>query len=221
MEEMRQHAGLQKNNFIYKNTVTYNYSKEYEQLKNIYKKLHKEGTSLESAENIFDGKSLKFFFKAIKQVITITNSKSIIDFGCGKAKYYFEEVLIENKKYHNIQSYWDIDNITLYDPGYRKFQTYPNKILDGVICVDVVEHIPEADVEKFIEEIFSLATKFVFIVIACYPAKKYLPDGRNVHLSIKKPEEWQRIISKVKKIHPTINPFVICSETRKKFVTVS
>ena len=115
----------------------------------------------------------------------------------------------------------DIDNITLYDPGYRKFQTYPNKILDGVICVDVVEHIPEADVEKFIEEIFSLATKFVFIAIACYPAKKYLPDGRNVHLSIKKPEEWQRIISKVKKIHPTINPFVICSETRKKFITVS
>ena len=43
--------------------------------------------------------------------------------------------------------------------------------------------------------LFHLAKKFVFIVISCYEGKKQLPDGRNVHLSIKNPKEWEKIIS--------------------------
>ena len=31
--------------------------------------------------------------------------------------------------------------------------------------------------------------------IACYPAKKTLPDGRNVHLTIKNPDNWKILIS--------------------------
>ena len=84
----------------------------------------------------------------------------------------------------SLQGYWNIDDVFLYDPGVKDFAKYPKKKADGVICVDVVEHIPENDVIKFIEELFKLANKFVFIVIACYPAKKTLPDGRNVHLSL-------------------------------------
>ena len=72
----------------------------------------------------------------------------------------------------------------MYDPGVTDFSKYPTKKADGVICIDVVEHIPENDAISFIEELFKLANKFVFIVIACYPAKNTLPDGRNVHLCI-------------------------------------
>ena len=38
------------------------FSKEYKDTLEIYKKLHLNGTELDSAENTFDGKSLKFFF---------------------------------------------------------------------------------------------------------------------------------------------------------------
>ena len=93
--------------------------------------------------------------------------------------------------------------------------------MDGVICIDVVEHIPSEDVIDFIEDIFKLAKKFVFIVIACYSAKKKLPDGRNAHLSIKNPKEWEEIISKFKIKYPNISPFVICSTSREKFIAVS
>ena len=64
---------------------------------------------------------MKFFFQPIKQVIDLTKSKSIIDFGCGKAKYYFEEIIIKNNSYSNINNYWNIDDIYLYDPGVNKF----------------------------------------------------------------------------------------------------
>ena len=132
------------------------FSKEYEKTLNVYKKLHLEGTKFDSPENTFDGKSLKFFFNPIKQIIDSSNSKSLIDFGCGKAKYYNEEVIINNTQYINIASYWKINDYFLYDPGVKVFSKYPMNKADGVICVDVVEHIPEQDVINFIEELTAL-----------------------------------------------------------------
>ena len=197
------------------------FSKEYEKTLNVYKKLHLEGTKFESPENTFDGKSLIFWFHPIKQIIDSSNSKSLIDFGCGKAKYYNEEVIINNTQYKNITSYWKINDYFLYDPGVKIFSKYPTNKADAVICVDVVEHIPEQDVINFIEELFRLANKFVFIVIACYPAEKQLPDGRNVHLSIKEVDEWKKIISEIRTKFSDISPYVICSTQRKKFVAIS
>ena len=197
------------------------FSKEYQSTLEVYKELHSKGTNLEDPEKTFDGKSLKFFFHPIKQVIELTKSNSIIDFGCGKAKYYFEEIYINKQSYCNVSNYWNTDNVYLYDPGVLSFSKYPNKKADGVICIDVVEHIPEVDIINFIEELFKLANKFVFVVIACYPAKKTLPDGRNVHLCIKTPEEWKKIIINIKAKFPAISPYIICSTKRKQFVAVS
>ena len=148
------------------------FSENYQNLIKIYADMHNNGTIWDDAESTFDGKSLKYFFSPIKQVIDLTKSKSLIDFGCGKAKYYFEKVKIDNVTYNNIAAFWKIQKYFLYDPGVKSFSKYPDKKSDGVICIDVVEHIPEQDVIKFIEEIFRLANKFIFVVIACYPAKK-------------------------------------------------
>ena len=100
------------------------FSKEYKDTLEIYKKLHLNGTELDSAENTFDGKSLKFFFQSIKQVIDLTKSKSVIDFGCGKAKYYFENIKIDNVNYNNIVNFWEIQKYFLYDPGIESFSKY-------------------------------------------------------------------------------------------------
>ena len=40
------------------------YSKDYQETLNAYKKMHLEGTSNDDAENTFNGKSLRFFFKS-------------------------------------------------------------------------------------------------------------------------------------------------------------
>ena len=197
------------------------FSKEYKDTLEIYKKLHLNGTEFDSAENTFDGKSLKFFFQPIKQVIELTKSKSIIDFGCGKGKYYFEEIVVNKKSYSNIKNFWNINDIFLYDPGVENFSKYPSRKADGVICVDVVEHIPEDDAINFIKELFKLANKFVFIVIACYPAIKTLPDGRNVHLCLKSANDWKKIIKDIKLKFSNISPYVICATGRKEFVAVS
>lgn len=197
------------------------FSNEYYQTLEFYKKLHNEGTDLEDAKNTFDGKSLRFYFKSINQIIKSTNSISIIDFGCGKAKYYFENIEIEGLKFDNVAHYWGIKKYYLYDPGVESFSKYPIEKADGVISIDVIEHIPEQDVLNFIDRIFKLSNKFIFMVIACYPAIKNLPDGRNVHLSIKSSDEWKKIISEFKIKYPQISCYVICATERNRFVAVS
>ena len=97
------------------------FSKEYQSTLEVYKELHSKGTNLEDPEKTFDGKSLKFFFHPIKQVIELTKSNSIIDFGCGKAKYYFEKFYINQQLYHSVSNYWNIDDVYLYDPGVLSF----------------------------------------------------------------------------------------------------
>ena len=205
---------------IIKNKTTI-FSREYQETLNLYKKMHVDGTVFDDAQNTFDGKSLKFFFHPIKQIIDSTKSTSLIDFGCGKAKYYFENIKINNTDYKNIAHFWKIQKYFLYDPGVKNFSQYPSEKADGVICIDVVEHIPEQDVIKFIDAIFKLAKKFIFVVIACYSAKKTLPDGRNVHLCIKTTDEWKKIILDIRVKYPHVSPYIICATARKKFVVVS
>ena len=190
------------------NNKNNSFSKEYKDTLEIYKKLHLNGTELDSAKNTFDGKSLKFFFQPIKQVIDLTKSNSIIDFGCGKAKYYFEEVKINNKSYSNISNYWNIKDFYLYDPGVKNFSAYPPRKADGIICIDVVEHIPETDIGWVVDEIIERADKMVFFNIACYPALKTFTDGTNVHVSIFDPNDWLQFFKEKIRGHKDLSIYI-------------
>jgi len=51
-------------------------------------------------------------------------------------------------------------------------------------------------VDAVIESIFSKALDGAFWNISCRPAKQFLVDGRNAHLTIMEPKHWmQRIIT--------------------------
>ena len=135
------------------------FSENYQDLIKIYTDMHNNGTHLANASNTYDGRSLKYFFKAIKQIIDLTKSQSLIDFGCGKAKFYFNKIIINEIEYKNVIEYWKIQDYYLYDPGVNNFSIYPKKKMDGVICTDVVEHIPPEDVIDF--KNIELAKKYL------------------------------------------------------------
>ena len=67
---------------------------------------------------------------------------------------------------------------------------------DAVICTDVLEHIPESDLGWVVDEIFSYATKMIFINVACFKALKHFEDGTNVHISVFTPEYWIDFLTK-------------------------
>ena len=171
-------------------TVT-KYSQNYFEIIEKYKNFHINGTKKLPPSKTFAGHSLvKWVFK-IKKIIHKSNSKTIIDYGCGKAFLYHNQIKIGEDTYKNLQEYWVLNHIFLYDPAVDEYSQPPIKKTDGVICTDVIEHIPEEDILVFIENLFKLANKFVFFVIATIPATKYFDDGRNIHLCLKTEKEWE------------------------------
>jgi len=169
-------------------------SPRYAELQGYYKSLHNDGDSLRGyrPEEMFDGRSLKPHTATIKHLLMSYRAASLIDYGCGKAMGYdnVELNLPDGRKVNGLREFFAPAQITLYDPGYAPFNKYPEKPADGLVSTDVLEHIPEADIGWVLDEMFRLGQRFVFCTIACYPARKLLPDGSNAHVTLQPPSWW-------------------------------
>ena len=184
------------------------YSEYYYEIIEKYKLFHKNGIKNQPGESTFLGYSLSKWIVKIQENIKINSCSTLIDFGCGKGFLYKNKIKIGNKNYNSISDFWGIDDLYLYDPGIEEYSIYPKKKYDAVICTDVIEHIPEDDVINFIESLFKLANKFIFVVIATIPASKYFEDGNNIHLCIKNQSVWNDIFLDFKNKYPEINQYV-------------
>lgn len=139
-----------------------------------YREMHRHGH--------FRGYTVLNYAEKIGRICKETGSHSLIDYGCGKGEAYMVHQV------HLVEG-WPPARPWMYDPAVPEFAHKPNQKADGVLCVDVLEHVAEEDVPRVIAELFSLARKFVFVTVATKPAKKFLPSGRNCHVTIK-PHNW-------------------------------
>ena len=117
-----------------------------------------------------------------------------------------------------------VDNLDIYlfDPCVTKYKKFPNNSVDLSLCIDVLEHIPEEDIDWVLEKFISITKKFSFIVVACYPAVATLPNGENAHITIQTPEWWLNKLSKFYKINTLLKIICLCTfksnnEVRKPY----
>ena len=176
-------------------------SEKYLNLIEAYKHLHKD-------KGKFQGMSLTPFVLDIWGILKFNKCKSILDYGCGKGYAYKENFKVIDPK-GNIPNFdkplhlwWGIDEVFLYDPGVPEHNKLPTKKHDMVICTDVLEHIPEEDLDWVIREICSLCNSTIFFNVSCVPAIKTFTSGKykgeNVHVSIFDHTWW---VAKIKNAH--------------------
>jgi cyclopropane fatty-acyl-phospholipid synthase-like methyltransferase len=79
-----------------------------------------------------------------------------------------------------------------YDPGNPKHNHIPARSFDAVVSADVFEHIEPEHLAGTLQLISSKIQVAGWFRIACYPAKKHLPDGRNAHLIVESPNWWRK-----------------------------
>ena len=113
----------------------------------------------------------------LQKAINTYKPTSILDFGCGKG--------FLSKKIQD--TYLDI-NVVGWDPsyGYDLSGNY-----DMIISTDVLEHVEPAYLNETLVDLYNRTNIVQYHLIACYSAVAVLPDGRNAHLSIHTPDEWQ------------------------------
>ena len=95
-------------------------------------------------QDAYDGISTRPFVNIIKKIIDVNECKSLLDYGCGKAKYYFKSFKTNKSNYPCLKDYWNIE-INLFDPCYSKYNKLTKNKVDMTICIDVLEHIPNFD----------------------------------------------------------------------------
>jgi hypothetical protein len=168
-------------------------SPRYLELQALYRTMHEEGEKFLGVppEKTFSGSSLAPHVAAIKQLIERTGAVSVLDYGSGKGQQYEPRFVWDGSgaRWPSVIDYWGVDEVICYDPCYGPYSELPREQFDGVVCTNVLEQCPEDDLPWIVREVFDYATRFVFASIACYPARKRLPNGDNMH-SIVKPAEW-------------------------------
>lgn len=173
-------------------------SVRYLELIALYRRMHVEGESALgiAAADTFPGSSLAPHIQRIKDWIERTGARTILDYGAGKGLQYRPQKVLVNGAHvaDGIAEYWDVDEVRCFDPGYAPHSAPPEGRFDGVICTDVLEHCPEEDLPWILGEIFGYARQFVYLNVACYPARKTLPNGENAHVTVRPPQWWRKLI---------------------------
>lgn len=107
--------------------------------------------------------------------------ESILDFACGKGHLadQLSEVLGTR--------------IDKYDPAVPSHDKIPNKKYDLLLNTDVLEHIPEDELDKFLKQI-KAHSKIAILIPHLELSGDYLPDGTNVHCTIKTKSEWRSLL---------------------------
>jgi hypothetical protein len=176
------------------------HSKRYEELINMYKHMHTYGEEKLNLppEKTFNGISIQKYIQHIRDLTIRTNSKTLLDYGCGKANLWTKvsHINIDDKKYP-IKDFFQLDSISLYDPAYEPYSKMPTGKFDCVVCIDVLEHIAKEDIPWTVQNLFDFSDKSLLANIACYPAIKTLPNGENAHCTIENTQWWKSIFSKV------------------------
>lgn len=143
---------------------------------------------MHKSEKYFRGLCTVKHKDVICSMIDTHNATNLLDYGSGKGKQY--------EFPYSLQNYWGVA-VHCYDPGVPEFLNIPIEKYDGVICCDVMEHVPETEVRATLQRIFGYARRFVFLSIATVPATKSLPDGRNCHLTVRPRKWWEAQIAAV------------------------
>ena len=174
-------------------------SPRYRELTALYSRMHAEGETRLGIppERTFPGVSLLPHVGRIKQLIDATGARTILDYGAGKGMQYRpQRIVVEGKHVADgVAEYWDVDEVRCYDPGYPAHRALPAEKFDGVISTDVLEHCPEEDLDWILDEILGFATRFVFLNVACFPARKSLPNGENAHITLRPPHWWREALA--------------------------
>lgn len=179
-------------------------TQEFDDLIGLYRQMHDAG--------IFPGQRLKHHLDPIRDLLANTGARTLLDYGAGKAQGY--DRLPEEPADSPLRrtSAWPGVTVRCFDPGVPAFADPGVEQVDGVVSTDVVEHLSPWDVAWVLDDMFARARRFVFVVAACYPAVKTLPDGRNAHTTIQPHGWWRQQMRLAARRHPGVRWKLGCDD---------
>jgi hypothetical protein len=132
---------------------------------------------------------------------------SLVDWGCANGN------LLNRVK----TDFPGIQELAGYDPGNADYNVVPTGTYDCLVSCDVIEHFEPDQLDQSLKLMQSKFSQAAFVIIACYPAKKFLADGRNAHLIVENADWWlERVTQQFDQCNIVWSEKVNFSANRKK-----
>lgn len=120
------------------------------------------------------GNSSEWLVPLISRLFCERKVNSVLDYGCGKS---------------DIVNQLGIPVTAKYDPAIPE-HSEPKRGFEGVICTDVLEHIPVDDLSVVMHDIQESGAQYYFFNVSVRPAAHTLPDGQNAHCTVRDELWW-------------------------------
>lgn len=131
----------------------------------------------------FRGLSILQHVDQIGELVERHHSTRLLDYGCGAGDQY--------RAPHNVHDRWHVPRPALFDPAFRHDKP-PRSTYQGVICTDVLEHLPSDQVQALLRRLLMLAEDWVFASVCCRLARKTFPNSeKNLHLTVEPLAWWE------------------------------
>ncbi len=178
--------------------------------------LHGDAHRIGDAHRLGDGgTSLREHLAPIAALAVQHRAGTILDYRPGKAQLYDADPDAPAEARRKTMPAWGGVKITCFDPGYEPCSGPIEDAYDGVICADVLEHVADDDVPWMLDELFGHARRFVYAVVACFPARKTLPNGANAHVTLQPPEWWCEQFEAASRRRPGV-AWVLCAQQSRQ-----
>ena len=139
----------------------------------LYRHVHESNESYGAGSRHFD---------YVQLILTCMRYSDVLDYGCGKG--VLANQLQENK----------VANCEKYDPAIPGIDKLPTRKFDVIVNTDVLEHVPEGELDSVLERFTTLSQNGI-IIPHLGKAREILPNGENAHCTIKTPEEWRELLA--------------------------
>lgn len=130
--------------------------------------------------------------------------RTILDYGAGKGAQY----TIRDFSVPGIGVVPSLEEglgvtFTPYDPAWPAYEKLPDGPFDATVATDVLEYVPEVDIDWVLDEMFSRARKLVFVHSSTVMSTKKRPaDMERPDRSLK---WWLRSMQRAGMRHPGID----------------
>ena len=104
--------------------------------------------------------------------------QSLADYGCGRSDLA-----------RLVAARADVGDVAVFDPAVPERAKRPARVLDLSINVDVLEHVPDEEIDAVAAEMASMA-RDVLIMVDTRPAEARLSDGRDAQMSLHDEAWW-------------------------------
>jgi hypothetical protein len=150
----------------------------------LYREIHKDPKT-------FVGGSVMRHADHIRTSVMQYGVSTLLDYGSGKGIAYGTPALWSSFGTPMTLEQYLGAKVTCFDPCYEKFSARPEGKFGGVICANVLEFVPEEDVDAVLDDLFSYAETFLYVYIdVTAPSPKKLSNGEDLYCTTRDQDFW-------------------------------